>query len=874
MRYRFGPFEFDPQNARLSGPGGDVPVRPMTLRLLEQLIEHAPQLLTHEQLLDRVWGRQAVTPGVVSQSVRELRRALGDSVQVPVYIGTRHRLGYCFVAPVVRVEEDGVPSASAVAPLRDGATTAAHVASESTVTRKATSSRHRILLALVLLAAAACGGWLLHRATAPVADAAYDTADVVRAGHPREPEARAWFAQGLRALGRRDLLDAQQQFEQVLRREPDAVAARIALADTFAQAGELTRAREVAHAARDAARDLPRTAQLRVGAFLAELDHRRDDAIAQWQALFQLDPGDGDAGLRLAAAQIAAARSDEATATLARLAVLDASHVDAHRLAMLRARLASASGDRASALAAAQEAFAAAGNDGMRIDALLLQGLTQLGLGLPDDARTTLERIDALLAASPWPDARMRRDRVEAALLRDTGDLPAAAARYDAVVAAARALGNAGAAVAVAREAAFTLIHAGRHADALARLAPLETESVALGDPRALAAVLDAQAVAQQRAGDQAAAEALALRALDAYLAAEDRAGEASVRSNLGMLYARDGRNAEALAQIEQALALFRGAGDQRGIAMALGNLAIQHGRAGRLDTARAATEEALSTFRAIGAAMDVARLQFNLGVQDRRAGKLAEAEARIREALDGFTRQQAEDFRLQAVATLADLLLARADLAGADAVLAAAALADATSPQRRAAVLTVLARADALRGDDEAADAGFRAARGAREAAQLPDWVLNSDLDLAEQLARGGRYAEAEQSLRRVRRAMQAGSDGLAAAQAGILLAAVQHARGDAAAAARLLDTLEPELVTHPDAMLALRLDLVRAAAQPDGRDAALRLVAGQARSIGYDLLALRTELLESSSIGGEARAELERRGIAVRGMPPALPY
>ena len=63
MRYRFGPFEFDPHNARVTGPQGDLALRPMTLRLLQQLIEQAPQLLTHEQLLDRVWGRQAVTIG-------------------------------------------------------------------------------------------------------------------------------------------------------------------------------------------------------------------------------------------------------------------------------------------------------------------------------------------------------------------------------------------------------------------------------------------------------------------------------------------------------------------------------------------------------------------------------------------------------------------------------------------------------------------------------------------------------------------------------------------------------------------------------------------------------------------------------------------
>ena len=110
MRYRFDGFAFDPDNLQLSGPGGEIPLRPMTVRLLQALIESAPQLLRHDELLDQVWGRQAVTQGVLSQSIRELRQALGDSAQQPRYIETKHRLGYRFVGPVERIED--APSAA------------------------------------------------------------------------------------------------------------------------------------------------------------------------------------------------------------------------------------------------------------------------------------------------------------------------------------------------------------------------------------------------------------------------------------------------------------------------------------------------------------------------------------------------------------------------------------------------------------------------------------------------------------------------------------------------------------------------------------------------------------------------------------------
>ena len=106
MRYRFGLFQLDIRTATLSGPDGDTALRPMTLRLLQTLIEHAPNLCSNEQLLDQVWGRQAVSVGVVAHSVRELRLALGDSAQAPGYIETRPRLGYRFMAPVERIVDD------------------------------------------------------------------------------------------------------------------------------------------------------------------------------------------------------------------------------------------------------------------------------------------------------------------------------------------------------------------------------------------------------------------------------------------------------------------------------------------------------------------------------------------------------------------------------------------------------------------------------------------------------------------------------------------------------------------------------------------------------------------------------------------------
>ena len=100
MRYHFAGFVFDADNLSLTGPQGEHSLRPMRARVLQSLLDGAPNLMRHDELIDQVWGNQAVTPGVLTHSIREIRNALGDLPQQPRFIETRHRLGYRFIAPV------------------------------------------------------------------------------------------------------------------------------------------------------------------------------------------------------------------------------------------------------------------------------------------------------------------------------------------------------------------------------------------------------------------------------------------------------------------------------------------------------------------------------------------------------------------------------------------------------------------------------------------------------------------------------------------------------------------------------------------------------------------------------------------------------
>lgn len=874
MNYRFASYAYDTQRAQLSGPDGDIALRPMTASVLRHLLENPLRVIGHEELLDRVWGRQAVSIGVLSQSIRELRQALGDTARNSAFIETKHKLGYCLLIEPQVVDADNEADAE---PLRLAQRESPNAGQTVEPPLPRSSLPWRTGLAGLAVAASLLAYWAWHSghlADNPAARSSMHAREILSDSRPREPEARSWYASGLDALDAGNLIDARSHFENVLKREPDSVAAITSLADTMARAGNLVEARVLAARASEQSAPLPRTSQLRVQAFAATLAYRRTDAINALQALYQLDRGDADAGFRLTEALFGAGRAAEAGNVLAQLDADASPLLDRSRLAMMQARLAGIRGDHAARLVAATEAVALAGNEHARVEALLEQALAHQFLGEVAAAKSDLDQVDALLEQVPWPGASLRRDMIAATLLREGGRYVEAIAGFDSVAKAAAALGQRSVELGARREAAYVMSLAGDNAAAIEQLNALLGELQALGDPRELASAMDVLSVANQRAGEQGAAQDMAQRALRAYLDAHDQSGEASVRNNLGMMLARSGRAADAQEQWEKAAELFDQGGDRRGKAMTLGNLAILYARSGRLDAAREANESALQAFRELGATLDVSRLQFNLGVQDRRAGRIKSAEQRFRESFEGFSAIGATDFQLQVAASLSELLILRAEPAAAQELLDGVSMDDKVAPQRRAAIVTARAHLFALRGSFESAEAGFREARQLRAAAGLEDWIRMSDLDLAELSARQGNLAVAEQAARELRRALLAAADANSAVQAGVLLAGMLSAQERFESAERLLDELEKELVAHPDALLTLRAELLRAAMRNDGREVALGRVAERAREAGFELLALRAAELGEGEPARRARAELDQRGLAVGGMPSSIAY
>ncbi len=96
----FEDFEADEGLRELRREGRPVDLHPTPLRLLLYLLRNRDRVIPKDELLDRVWFDAAVSEGVLSTAIKEIRSALGDDGSQQRVIQTLRGKGYRLVAPV------------------------------------------------------------------------------------------------------------------------------------------------------------------------------------------------------------------------------------------------------------------------------------------------------------------------------------------------------------------------------------------------------------------------------------------------------------------------------------------------------------------------------------------------------------------------------------------------------------------------------------------------------------------------------------------------------------------------------------------------------------------------------------------------------
>ena len=91
----FGDLVIDYARRQVTVAGEPVELTPLEYRLLAELSANADRVMTHEQLLRRVWGQDnSGGSGPVRTYVKRLRQKLRDDPNNPAYIFTKRRVGY------------------------------------------------------------------------------------------------------------------------------------------------------------------------------------------------------------------------------------------------------------------------------------------------------------------------------------------------------------------------------------------------------------------------------------------------------------------------------------------------------------------------------------------------------------------------------------------------------------------------------------------------------------------------------------------------------------------------------------------------------------------------------------------------------------
>ncbi len=107
---RFGVFDIDMQAGQLCKAGLRVKLQEQPFQVLAALLEHPGEVVTREELRQRLWPADTFVDFDVSLNgaLKKLRFALGDAADSPTFIETIPRRGYRFIATVKPVTVDFV----------------------------------------------------------------------------------------------------------------------------------------------------------------------------------------------------------------------------------------------------------------------------------------------------------------------------------------------------------------------------------------------------------------------------------------------------------------------------------------------------------------------------------------------------------------------------------------------------------------------------------------------------------------------------------------------------------------------------------------------------------------------------------------------
>ena len=160
-KVHFGIYELDRDAMELRKQGVLIRLQEQPFRVLASLVDRPGEIVTREELQDRIWDKETFVDfeQSLNKAVNRLREALNDDAARPRYVETIPRRGYRFVAPVT----SGSPSESG----KPHTFRNAELALERRKTRSRRSITALVVIAIGVIMAGLWRSWQHKSTTSP-----------------------------------------------------------------------------------------------------------------------------------------------------------------------------------------------------------------------------------------------------------------------------------------------------------------------------------------------------------------------------------------------------------------------------------------------------------------------------------------------------------------------------------------------------------------------------------------------------------------------------------------------------------------------------------------------------------------------------------
>jgi TolB-like protein/DNA-binding winged helix-turn-helix (wHTH) protein/Flp pilus assembly protein TadD len=162
-------FELDYAAGQLRRSGRILKIERIPTEVLLFLVQHRGELVTREQLVEKIWGKDVYldTDNSINGAIRKIRQVLKDDPEQPRFIQTITGKGYRFIAPVISpvVAPEVAPAIAPVADPDPEPKAMAAVPQSPVREDSAAWFRRRRVLAISILTTAmiAIAGWAVYR---------------------------------------------------------------------------------------------------------------------------------------------------------------------------------------------------------------------------------------------------------------------------------------------------------------------------------------------------------------------------------------------------------------------------------------------------------------------------------------------------------------------------------------------------------------------------------------------------------------------------------------------------------------------------------------------------------------------------------------